>query len=113
MAFGDDVGGIIGNPFDHFFLRRINLDDIFPDLIIPVYVFLVFQMMFEIITPALITGPFAIRVTFRAYLSSSRSMIALRLGTIVGLAGVQQGKPPPASLKNGFAACRSAPLLSS
>jgi ammonium transporter, Amt family len=68
MAFGDDVGGIIGNPFDHLFLRGINPDDIFPGLTIPVYVFLVFQLMFAIITPALITGAFANRVTFKAYL---------------------------------------------
>ena len=35
---------------------------------IPLIVFIAYQMMFAIITPALITGAFANRVTFKAYL---------------------------------------------
>ena len=35
---------------------------------IPLFVFIAYQMMFAIITPALITGAFANRVTFKAYM---------------------------------------------
>src|SRR5208337_3486864 len=35
---------------------------------IPMFVFIAFQMMFAIITPALISGAFTNRVTFKAYL---------------------------------------------
>src|ERR1700710_2001063 len=65
---GSDLGGIIGN-FDWAFLRGITLD--MPSPItptIPIIVFCAYQMMFAIITPALITGAFANRVTFKAYM---------------------------------------------
>ncbi|MBK7642913.1 MAG: ammonium transporter [Planctomycetes bacterium] len=65
---GSDVAGIIGN-LDWAFLRGITLD--MPSPIndsIPMLVFCAYQMMFAIITPALITGAFANRVTFKAYM---------------------------------------------
>ena len=37
---------------------------------IPLFVHIAYQMMFAIITPALITGAFANRVTFKAYFCS-------------------------------------------
>ena len=65
---GTDVAGIIGN-LDWAFLRGITLN--MPSPIndsIPMIVFCAYQMMFAVITPALITGAFANRVTFKAYM---------------------------------------------
>ena len=69
LCFGSDIGGMIGNPADFFFLNGIAVTDIQPDLRIPVYLFVAYQLMFAIITPALITGAFANRMTFKAYLT--------------------------------------------
>jgi len=71
MCFGPSIYGIIGNPFTHAFLRGINLHSLYqgnPTLGIPTFVHVAYQMMFAIITPALITGAFANRVTFNAYM---------------------------------------------
>src|SRR4051812_43951537 len=63
-----DFGGIIGN-FDLAFLRGVTLDSPSPvNDTIPLIVFIAYQMMFAIITPALITGAFANRVSFKAYM---------------------------------------------
>jgi Amt family ammonium transporter len=65
---GTDIGGVIGN-FDWAMLRGITLAT--PSEAndsIPMIVFCAYQMMFAIITPALITGAFANRVTFHAYM---------------------------------------------
>lgn len=69
LCFGSDISGIIGNPGDHLLMRGIAAGDIYPGLGIPVYLFAVYQLMFAIITPALITGAFANRMTFKAYLT--------------------------------------------
>ena len=69
FCFGSDIGGIIGNPSDFLLLSGITAGDIYPDLGIPVYLFVAYQLMFAIITPALITGAFANRMTFKAYLT--------------------------------------------
>ena len=58
---------IIGN-LDLMFLKGIGINELYPDLDIPVLLFVVYQMMFAVITPALITGAFANRITFKAYL---------------------------------------------
>lgn len=68
LCFSGDVGGIIGN-LDMAFLRGV--DPMTPSPIndtIPIMVFIAYQMMFAIITPALITGAFTNRVTFKAYM---------------------------------------------
>jgi Amt family ammonium transporter len=68
LCFSGDVGGIVGN-LDHAFLRGVDLMSPSPiNDTIPVIVFIAYQMMFAIITPALITGAFANRVTFKAYM---------------------------------------------
>jgi ammonium transporter, Amt family len=65
---GSDFHGIYGN-FDWAFLRGITLDTPSPSNPgIPMLVFFGYQMMFAIITPALITGAFTNRVTFKAYM---------------------------------------------
>ncbi len=68
LCFSGDVGGVIGN-FDMAFLHGVKLMDPSPiNSGIPVIVFIAYQMMFAIITPALITGAFANRVSFKAYM---------------------------------------------
>ena len=68
LSFSGDVGGIIGN-LDMAFLRGVDLSTPSPiNDSIPLIVFVAYQMMFAIITPALITGAFTNRVTFKAYM---------------------------------------------
>ncbi|MBN2891754.1 MAG: ammonium transporter [Bacteroidales bacterium] len=68
LCFSGGEGGIIGN-FDFAFLRNIPFDEMYPgNGKFPTYTFIAYQMMFAIITPALITGAFVNRITFKAYL---------------------------------------------
>ena len=65
---GDAMGGLIGN-LDKAFMHGVDLNSPFPgNPKLPEFVFMAYQMMFAIITPALITGAFVNRVTFKAYL---------------------------------------------
>jgi Amt family ammonium transporter len=68
LAFGPDIGGVIGS-LDWIGLRGVGLEP-YPDYAatIPHQAFMIFQMMFAIITPALITGAFAERFKFKTYL---------------------------------------------
>ena len=66
-AAGTDIAGIIGN-FDLAFLRGIGPSTVLEGNNIPLLVFIAYQMMFAIITPALITGAFTNRVRFVPYL---------------------------------------------
>src|SRR5262245_57280139 len=68
LAFGPDQGGIIGN-LQWFGLSGVGSDPN-PDYAatIPHQAFMVYQMMFAIITPALITGTFAERAKFSTFL---------------------------------------------
>jgi Amt family ammonium transporter len=81
LAFGPDWKGLIGN-LDFAFLRDVSAD--IPSIIgapadpvdkstsygitIPAQTFMIFQMMFAVITPALITGAFAERAKFSTFL---------------------------------------------
>ena len=68
MAFGPGAGGIIGGA-KYLFLNGINMNTPSPiNPGVPMWVFVAYQMMFAIITPALITGAFADRVRFRAWM---------------------------------------------
>lgn len=65
---GDSLGGIIGN-LDKAFMHGVDLNSPFQgNTKLPEFVFMAYQMMFAIITPALITGAFVNRVTFKSYL---------------------------------------------
>jgi Amt family ammonium transporter len=68
LAFGPDVGHFIGN-LDHVFLKGIGLEPGPYSATIPSLLFCAFQLMFAIITPALITGAFAERMKFTAFLA--------------------------------------------
>ncbi len=69
LCFSGGEGGIIGN-LDKAFLMGVTLNTVSPYGTgnIPEFVFMAYQMMFAIITPALITGAFSNRVRFGAYL---------------------------------------------
>ncbi|MFG2467458.1 ammonium transporter [Streptomyces canus] len=67
MAFGTDHGSLIGWESDFFGWTGIDKGDIWSGYTIPVLAFAVFQMMFAIITPALISGAIADRVKFSAW----------------------------------------------
>ncbi len=68
LAFGPDVKGIIGN-LDWAGLRNVGL---LPNpayaATVPHMAFMIYQAMFAVITPALISGAFAERMKFSAYL---------------------------------------------
>jgi Amt family ammonium transporter len=68
LAFGDSIGGVIGNPATFFMFRHVGTAT-HPALAptIPLLIFALFHLKFAIITPALITGSFAERVRFWAY----------------------------------------------
>ena len=76
LAFGNDIGGFIGNPLDFFMLNNVGCENMngFDESTIglavtsiPLALFALFQMKFAIITPSLITGSFAERVKFSGY----------------------------------------------
>ena len=67
LAFGPDVGGLIGS-LEYFGLAGVSATEAGPYADnIPHQAFMIFQAMFAIITPALITGAFAERMKFSAY----------------------------------------------
>jgi Amt family ammonium transporter len=67
LCFSGGEGGILGN-FDKAFLSGVGIDSMYSNGKIPEVVFIAYQMMFAIITPALITGAFVNRVTFKSYM---------------------------------------------
>jgi Amt family ammonium transporter len=69
LAFGDSIGGFIGDPRTFFMFRGVTGAthlDLSPT--IPFLLFAFFQLKFAVITPALITGAFAERVKFTSYM---------------------------------------------
>jgi Amt family ammonium transporter len=67
IAFGSDLGLLTGG-FDHLGLRGVGAEPMALAPTIPASAFMVFQLMFAVITPALITGAFAERMRFGGYL---------------------------------------------
>jgi len=81
LAFGDSIGGFIGDPRTFFMFQHVGASpngsgytgDYLPQisllkLSIPLALYALFQLKFAIITPALITGSFAERIHFSGYL---------------------------------------------
>jgi len=69
LCFGPSIGGFIGDPSSNLFFQGVSANtawELAPT--IPFILFALFQAKFAIITPALITGAFAERVRFWAYL---------------------------------------------
>lgn len=71
LCFSGGQGEIFGN-LHQAFLNGVPYSHMFKpaggNVKYPTYIFVAYQMMFAIITPALITGAFVNRVTFKAYL---------------------------------------------
>lgn len=69
LAFGDSIGGFIGDPTTFFMFQNV-LDgkpwSLAPT--IPLLMFAFFQLKFAVITPALITGSFSERIRFTSYI---------------------------------------------
>lgn len=68
LCFSGGEGAVIGN-LNHAFLIGISPADMLQVDNIPLFVFIAYQMMFAIITPALITGAFANRIRFGPYVA--------------------------------------------
>ena len=69
LAFGDSIGGFIGNPFTHLFFKGVSSGapwSLAPT--IPLMLFALFQLMFAIITPSLVVGAVAERTRFSSYI---------------------------------------------
>lgn len=69
LAFGDSIGGVIGNPGTYFMMKGMlgNASwKLAPT--IPLLLFAMYQLKFAIIAPALITGAFAERIRFNSYI---------------------------------------------
>lgn len=74
LCFGDDIGGVIGNPLTFPMFHNVGgavyttpAGNILGGATIPLALFALFQMKFAIITPSLITGSFAERVRFSVF----------------------------------------------
>ncbi|MEU7019758.1 ammonium transporter [Streptomyces sp. NPDC046203] len=67
VAFGTDTASLVGWSFDYAGLGGIGLTELWHGSTIPVYVFAVFQLMFAVLTPALISGALADRVKITAW----------------------------------------------
>jgi len=68
MSFGTSMGGIIGNPLSHLFYKGVVSGAPWVGgPTIPLTLFSLFQLMFAIITPALVVGAVAERVKFTSY----------------------------------------------
>lgn len=76
LAFGPDVGHFIGN-LDYVGLKNVGLAPGIYSETIPDLLFCAFQLMFAIITPALITGAFAERMKFSAFLAFTVAWLTL------------------------------------
>ncbi|MBR5695735.1 MAG: ammonium transporter [Paludibacteraceae bacterium] len=71
LAFGNDLGGLglIGDPTQYFMFHNVGAKpEPYLTATIPLALYAIFQMKFAIITPSLITGSFAERVRFSAYM---------------------------------------------
>lgn len=69
LSFGTSIGGFIGNPAEYFMFQNVGTSSAWSVApTIPLLLFALFQAKFAIITPALITGAFAERIRFWAYM---------------------------------------------
>ncbi|MCA0237473.1 MAG: ammonium transporter [Bacteroidetes bacterium] len=69
LAFGESIGGFIGNPFTFWFYKNVSSGapwSLAPT--IPLSLFSLFQLMFAIITPGLVVGAVAERIRFTSYI---------------------------------------------
>ena len=69
LAFGDSIGGFIGDPRTYFMFNGVLESKPWPlASTIPLVLFAFFQLKFAVIAPALITGSFSERIRFTSYI---------------------------------------------
>jgi ammonium transporter, Amt family len=69
LAFGDSIGGFIGDPRTYFMFNGVLESKPWPLVsTIPLVLFAFFQLKFAVIAPALITGSFSERIRFTSYI---------------------------------------------
>ncbi len=69
LVFGDDIGGVIGNPLQYFAFKDITyMINLNYSNNIPFLMFFMYQLMFAIITAPLMTGAFANRLTISGWI---------------------------------------------
>jgi Amt family ammonium transporter len=69
MAFGESIGGVVGNPMTFFMFNGVLEHDPWSlATSIPFVLFAFFQLKFAVITPALFTGSFSERIRFKSYI---------------------------------------------
>lgn len=69
LAFGESIGGFIGNPGTYAFYDGVKSGAAWPLAnTIPLTLFSLFQLMFAIITPGLVVGAVAERIKFTSYI---------------------------------------------
>jgi ammonium transporter, Amt family len=73
LAFGDSIGGFIGDPSTFLFFKGVAsgapiLKGATAPMTIPLLLFALFQLMFAIITPGLVVGAVAERIRFTSYI---------------------------------------------
>jgi Amt family ammonium transporter len=115
LVFSGDLGGIIGN-LDWSFLKNVGVE---PHATfgptIPHVLFMAFQMMFAVITPALITGSLAERINFKAWIPFMALWVLLVYcpiahavwgpnGWIAGLGGLDFAGGLVVHMSSGFSA---------
>ena len=77
LSFGTDIGGFIGG-FDFAFLNGVGMGvEGSPAGNLPHLTFMIFQCMFAVITPALISGAFAERMKFSGFMIFSAAWLLL------------------------------------
>ncbi len=68
LSFGPDIAGVIGGA-KYFFMNNIFETTRMAAFQGPLYAYVMFQLMFAVITPALITGAFANKMKFTAWIA--------------------------------------------
>lgn len=70
MVFGQDIGGVIGDPLEYFMLRGVDFS-VNPAYgsTVPFLMFFMYQLMFAIITAPLMTGAIAGRITISGWIA--------------------------------------------
>ncbi len=67
LAFAPDIAGIIGN-CNYVALFNLTPNTLYSNGAISMYTFMIYQLMFAIITPVLMTGAFADRMRFKGFI---------------------------------------------
>lgn len=110
-AFGSDIGGIIGNPFDYFGSNGItDAESLMAGSGVPALVAIAFQATFAIITVALISGAVADRMKFSAWMVFAGIWVTLVYiplahmvwgGGLLGADGITSGISVPIDFAGG------------